>query len=137
MILIDTGPFVALFDPKDAEHHAARGVLEGIREPLVTTVAVLTEAFHMLTPASRGSDRLRDFILAGGSSVRFTTSAALTRAFDLMEQYADCPMDLADATLVVAAEELGTRKIFTLDRSDFETYRIKRGHRYVAFDVIS
>ena len=45
----------------------------------------------------------------------------LRRAFELMEQYADHPMDLADASLSVAAEVLPTRKIFTIDRQDFAT----------------
>jgi len=39
-------------------------------------------------------------------SVWFFDLAALTRAFELMELYADCPMDLADASLVAAAEAL-------------------------------
>ncbi len=137
MILTDTGPLVALFDPKDALHDASKTVLEKIREPLVTTVPVLTEAFHMLTPASQGSDRLRDFILRRGLSIWFLTVSALGRVFELMEQYSDHPMDLADASLVVAAEDLGTRKIFTLDRSDFETYRMKRGHRHYPFEIVS
>jgi predicted nucleic acid-binding protein len=33
-----------------------------------------------------------------------------------MEQYADHPMDLADASLVAAAESLGTTRMFTIDR---------------------
>jgi hypothetical protein len=37
-----------------------------------------------------------------------------------MELYADRPMDLADASLVVAAESVGTRKVFTVDRNAFE-----------------
>ena len=40
-----------------------------------------------------------------------------------MEQYRDRPMDLADATLVSAAEKTGYRQILTLD-SDFLFYRI-------------
>ncbi|HZQ86956.1 MAG TPA: hypothetical protein VFA83_19070 [Acidimicrobiales bacterium] len=45
-----------------------------------------------------------------------------------MRQYADRPMDLADATLVALAEELGERMIFTLD-SDFLMYGFRgRGH---------
>jgi hypothetical protein len=40
-----------------------------------------------------------------------------------MEQYRDRPIDLADATLVLAAEKTGYRKILTLD-SDFLFYRI-------------
>ncbi|MCI0363261.1 MAG: hypothetical protein L0219_05220, partial [Phycisphaerales bacterium] len=58
------------------------------------------------------------------------------RAFELMEHYADHAMDLADASIVVAAEVMKTRKVFTVDRNDFETYRIKWGHRHVPFDII-
>jgi predicted nucleic acid-binding protein len=69
-------------------------------------------------------------------SVWFLTESAMTRGFELMEQYADQPMDLADASLVVACEEMMTRKVFTIDRRDFETYRLKRGHRHIMFDII-
>jgi predicted nucleic acid-binding protein len=137
MILTDTGPLVALFDPKDARHDDSVTLLEKVREPLMTTVPVLTEAFHMLDPASLGSDRLRDFVVRQGLSVWFLTGTALERAFELMERYSDHPMDLADASLVVAAEELGTRKIFTFDRNDFEAFRLKRGHRHYPFEIMS
>jgi predicted nucleic acid-binding protein len=49
-----------------------------------------------------------------------------------MEKYKDRPMDLADASLVVASEILGTNKIFTLD-SDFSVYRIN-GRKH--FEII-
>ena len=45
--------------------------------------------------------------------------ASLARAFRLMVVYDDRPMDLADASLVAAAESLRTTKIFTIDRRDF------------------
>jgi uncharacterized protein len=62
----------------------------------------------------------------------------LTRAFELMEQYADHPMDLADASMVVAAEALSTRRVFTIDRKDFETtYRVRRGHRHQPMQIVS
>ena len=54
-----------------------------------------------------------------------------------MEVYADHPMDLADASLVAAAEALGTRQVFTIDRKNFETYRVRRGHRHHAMQIIS
>jgi hypothetical protein len=38
------------------------------------------------------------------------------RMRELMRQYHDTPMDLADASLVVAAERLQLHRIFTLDR---------------------
>ncbi len=116
MILVDTGPLVALFDPQDEQHKRCRRTLEDIRDPIVTTIPVLTEAFHILGPASIGSDRLREFVGIGALSVWFLDRAWLTRAFTLMETYADHPMNLAAASLITAAEALSTQRIFTIDR---------------------
>jgi len=136
MILVDTGPLVALFDPQDEHHGRCVRTLKSIRGPVGTTVAVLTEAFHMLQPASTGSIRLREFVASGAMSVWFLEQDSLLRAFELMELYADHPMDLADASLVAAAEALDSRTIFTIDRDDFETYRVRRGHRHYALEVL-
>jgi predicted nucleic acid-binding protein len=136
MILVDTGPLVALFDRKDSQHQRCVKTLKAVREPIRTTVPVLTEAFHMLSPGSIGSDSLREFVLKGGLSVWWFDSSTLARAFELMSAYSDHPMDLADASLVVAAESLGTRKVFTIDRRDFEVYRFRRGHRHYALELV-
>ncbi len=136
MILVDTGPLVALFDPRDGQHHRCVRALKEIRDPIATTTPVLTEAFHMLRPGSIGSDRLREFVEIGGLSVWFFDRSTLTRALELMELYADHPMDLADASLVTAAEVLATRRVFTIDRRDFETYRVRRGHRHHAMQIV-
>jgi predicted nucleic acid-binding protein len=136
MILVDTGPLVALFDRRDADHQPCRKLLADLTEPLCTTVPVLTEAFHLLAPGSIGSQRLMDFVSARGLCVWFLDDAGLQRAFELMVQYADRPMDLADASLVVLAETSHQYRIFTLDRGDFAAYRIKKGHRTLAFEVL-
>jgi uncharacterized protein len=44
--------------------------------------------------------------------------------YKLMNKYHDLPMDIADASLVVVAQNLGLRKILTLDR-DFFVYRLE------------
>jgi len=72
----------------------------------------------------------------GALSVWFFEHGSLTRAFELTELYAGRPMDLADTSLVVAAEGLETRKIFTIDRNDFATYQFRRGHRHYALEVL-
>lgn len=127
MILVDTGPLVALFDPRDDAHQRCRATLGDIHEPLVSTVPVLTEAFHLLDPGSPGSHTLQAFVAQRGLSVWFLDGPALARAFELMRQYSDHPMDLADASLVVAAEALRTATVFTIDRADFATYRARIG----------
>ena len=53
-----------------------------------------------------------------------------------MARYADLPMDLADASLIVAAESLRLRKVFTIDR-DFSAYRIQRGHHFDTFQIVA
>jgi predicted nucleic acid-binding protein len=137
VILVDTGPLVALFDPRDDAHAETRALLASVREPLLTTVAVLTETFHLLDPGSRGSAALREFVNAGGMTVWFLSADSLARCFELMEQYADHPMDLADASLVTAAEHLRATRIFTLDRRDFTTYRARIGRSRKAFTLLS
>ena len=47
-----------------------------------------------------------------------------------MTQYFDLPMDYADATLVVLAEELGTNRVFTTDRREFGVSRIGGRRRF-------
>ena len=52
-------------------------------------------------------------------------SADLPRMRELMRKYRDLPMDLADAALMRVAERERTSRIFTIDRKDFELYRLK------------
>ena len=49
----------------------------------------------------------------------------------LIEKYRDRPMDLADASLVVLAERLGVTEILTIDRADFDVYRLSANRRFV------
>ncbi len=137
MTLVDTGPLVALFDKSDSHHARCVRLLKTCAGPLVSTAPVLTEAFHMLGAGSRGTQALCEFVEREGLAVWHLDSPTLARAFALMRQYSDHPMDLADASLVVAAEVLETRTIFTIDRKDFSAYRIRRGHGFDTFDVVS
>ena len=137
MILVDTGPLVALFDPRDPDHRRMVSTLSRVAEALVTTVPVLTEAFHVLGPATRGASALRAFVTQGGLRTWFFSEASLARAFALMERYADRPMDLADASLVTAGEVLRTTVVLTLDRGDFATYRARIGRSHRPFRIFN
>ncbi|MEM7354220.1 MAG: hypothetical protein AAF657_25675 [Acidobacteriota bacterium] len=54
------------------------------------------------------------------------------RMASLMTKYADTPMDLADASLVAAAERLSLNEVFTID-SHFYAYRLPDGS---ALDIV-
>ena len=68
-------------------------------------------------------DVLWGYILDGLVAIHESDLAERTRMRELMAKYKDTPMDLADASLVAAAEVLSVRRIFTVD-SDLIVYRL-------------
>jgi predicted nucleic acid-binding protein len=130
LILIDTGPIVAFFDKDDRHHDLCIEILKEIREPLLTTWPVLTECFYLLNFSSEVQDSLWLFIQRGGIEIYPLEKGFLNRCRELMKQYRDLPMDLADATLVALADVLEISKIFTLDYKDFSIYRFKQKRRF-------
>ena len=122
-LVLDTGPFVALVDRSEARHRDCVETLESWTGAIVTTEAVLTEAMYLVGPSWRPKKACLDFILRGAVHLVSPSLKSLQRTADLMEKYADRPMDYADATLVVLAEDLDTDRVFSLDREDFSIYR--------------
>lgn len=122
-LLLDTGALVSLLDRSQSHHRRCTALFSGWRGTVVSTEAVLTEATHLLGRAPNGRELCLEFFLAGGATLVPASLSTLRRCRTLMAKYADQPMDYADATLVVLAEELGTDLVFTTDRRDFEVYR--------------
>jgi predicted nucleic acid-binding protein len=130
LTLIDTGPLVAFFDKDDRYHSLCVEVLKEIREPLITTWPVLTECFYLLNFSWEVQDSLWLFIRRGGIEIYPLEKELLIHCRELMKQYRDLPMDLADATLVALADAVLVPKIFTLDHKDFSIYRFKQKKRF-------
>ena len=126
MTLCDTGSLVALIDRDDANHARCVAALNTLpASALVTTWPCLTEAMYYLWRAGGfpAQDELWGFCADGLVRFHAVTDREWERVRALMQQYADTPMDLADASLVTAAERLGDRRIFTID-SHFHIYRV-------------
>ncbi len=127
MIIADAGFFYALIDRRDAWHSRAVSALDTQAEGWITTWPVLTEATHLLTRWI-GTDAAQALLreVADGAIVVWSWPLAHTeRMVQLMARYASLPMDLADASLVLLAEELGHGRILTTDARDFGAYRFK------------
>lgn len=133
MILVDAGPLVALLDRTDPLHRACRDCWVAIDDELVTVWPVVTEAMHLLRRVFGAQDRLWEVIDRYPILLAPLTAADLPRMRELMRKYRDLPMDLAVAALVRIAERERIRRIFTVDRRDFEIYR---PYRLGRFDVI-
>jgi predicted nucleic acid-binding protein len=133
--LCDTGPLVALVDHDDLHHARCVAALQSLpAQPLLTTWPCFTEAMYLLWRASGlpAQEELWGYLADGLVIVHRPEATEWERIRVLMQQYQGAPMDLADASLVVAAERLQLRRIFTLDRH-FYAYRIDGTH---PFDVI-
>ena len=125
--LLDTGPLVAYLDSGDPAHPEVAAALDAFSGQLFTTSAVITEAMHFLAASSNGPRLLSELAAAAGVQVfDLSQPNALREAAALMEKYADTPMDYADATLLLLAEQLGIVDILTLDRRGFSTYRTRQ-----------
>ena len=129
-LLLDTGALVSLLDRSQSRYREFCEFFSAWSGQVVTTEPVLTEATHLLARVPGGTLACLDFVLSGGALLVPTSTAALRRGRQLMQQYADCPMDFADATLVVLAEDLGTDLVLTTDRRDFSVYRIGGRKRF-------
>lgn len=124
-ILLDTGALVALLDRSEKNHEQCVEFFKTFSGGLLTTEAVLTETLYLLGPSVKPQRVCMDFFLHGGATLVPQSMASLSRAAELIEKYHDVPMDFADATLVVLAEETAIDEVFTLDRRGFSVYRIK------------
>ncbi len=129
-LLLDTGALVSLLDRNQRDHQVCTRFFESWGGSVLSSEAVLTEATHLLGGIPGGRRACLDFFLAGAAVLVPATPASLRRARELIEQYASLPMDYADATLVVLAEEIGSDVVFTTDRRDFGVYRIRGRRRF-------
>ncbi len=124
--LLDTGPLVAYLDARDSAHAEVVACLDRFTGDLFTTSAVITEAMHFVTSSREGPRLLAEFVAASRLTVfDFTQPATLSEAAGLMEKYSDLPMDFADATLVLLAEQLEVIEVLSLDRRGFAVFRTR------------
>ncbi len=70
------------------------------------------------------------FVRSGALSLGMIENSELPHLEALMLRYCDHSMDFADATLVYLAKREKLATIFTVDRADFEIYRIEGQRRF-------
>ena len=127
MVIVDTGFWIALADRRDAFHGAAKSAYAALREPLITTWPVVTETCYLFLDRLGPTQQI-EFLgsyAQGAFEIFALERSHAARIQSLMKQYADLPMDLADASLVILAEQLGHGRILSTDQRDFRAYRWK------------
>ena len=125
MIVVDTGPIVALLNDRDDHHEQCRNLLAHHPGPLIVPTTVFTEVC-MLVERRRGTRAELAFlsdVRAGLFTLLETASVDLERIAELVETYADLPLGTVDASVVALAERLGLPTVATLDRKHFSVVR--------------
>jgi predicted nucleic acid-binding protein len=137
-VLVDASGLIALLDRSDAGHLRCVEALEQVSFPraaantgpaLLTVWPALTEAMHLLAEVPKGPATLLDMVRDDVLGLVDLDGNDVPRLAELMEKYADLPMDFADAALVCAAERSGVTHILTLDRH-FTVYRLPKRARF-------
>jgi predicted nucleic acid-binding protein len=122
-ILIDAGPLIALFDSDDNRYKGVRSFIKKHQYRFISTLAVFTEVSHMLDFSVEAQQDFYEWVMHHGVIIADINQHDMPRIAELTKKYSDLPMDFADATLIVAAEKSGIRKIISLDK-DFDIYRL-------------
>lgn len=124
MIVVDTSIIVAYMNAADDHHQVVAGWIDQVEDDLVTTPLIVAEADHLV--ARRGGARALSTLrvdLAAGAYLVEWWSGAMAAAVKVAESYAGISLGLADASLVVLAERVGTIDIGTLDERHFRAVR--------------
>jgi uncharacterized protein len=125
VILVDTGPLVAVGSLDDRYHQVCTDLLGTATEELLVPATVSAEVCHFLQ--SRGGSASEAAFLRlspTGTLVPVDITAAdYERMAELVEQYADWPLGGTDASVIAIAERLEVAKVATLDRRHFGPVR--------------
>jgi predicted nucleic acid-binding protein len=130
VVVVDSGPIIALFDAGDTYHAGAMEFVRQTRAKLISSMAVVTEAMYVLEESLQARKNLLAWIRAGGLTLIEPEAGDFERVLELIEKYADLPMDFTDAVVVALCERLGTNHVASVDR-DFTIYRYKGRTKFI------
>ena len=121
--IVDSGPLVAVANTADPDHRACLAALQAPGFHLVIPALCVAEAAFLIQ--QRRGALIEARFLRGLQ--RFDVQAPLagdwSRIAELVEQYSDFPLGGTDASVVAAAERLGTDTLITLDHRHFRAVR--------------
>jgi hypothetical protein len=128
-LIADSGGLYALYDSRDKSHRAIKEVVRAETGPMILPVAILAELDYLLRVrlGVRAERRLLEGIVQGSFAIEGFTTQDAGRCAELIEQYRDLDLGIADASVIATAERLEVYRILTVDERDFRAVRTARG----------
>jgi uncharacterized protein len=125
VIVVDTGPVVAMLNVRDDHHQRCHGFLSTYPGPLLLPPTVFTEVC-LLIERRRGPEAELAFLAdvrAGLFTLVEISPADLDRIAELVRIYADLPLGTVDASVIAVTERLNLSEVATLDHRHFSVVR--------------
>jgi predicted nucleic acid-binding protein len=129
LILLDTSGLLAAIDGSQHDHAAAAEVIRTSDGPLLLSPFVLAELDYLLVTRISVVAELAflEQVASGAYRLEPMDPSDVSRAVEVIAQYRDLELGLADASIVVLAERHGTVDILTLDQRHFRAVEGPRG----------
>jgi predicted nucleic acid-binding protein len=134
-LVCDTGAVFGLYDADDTHHATIKAVVEKEPGPLFLPVVLLAEIDYLLS-TRLGQEAALEFLESveqGAFLLVPMTSADLRRCLELIRQYRDLQLGIADAAVAAVAERLGIQRLFTLDERHFRAIKPRGFSHFILF----
>ncbi len=127
-LIADSGAIYPLYDADDAYHHLVKEVIENETGIIFIPVVILAELDYLLREFL-GTDAELSFLddlFSGAYTLESLTMNDFLRCRELIAQYRNLDLGLADTSVMAIAEKLNIYRILTVDERDFRAVRPKK-----------
>ena len=121
MVVVDTSGLLAALFPDQRRHAACARVLTEMEGPFLLSPFVLAELDYLVAKLANVETELRLLreVATGAYTLAPFSAGDLEEASNLIDQYSNLGIGLADASMVVIARRHRTREVLTLDERHF------------------
>jgi uncharacterized protein len=121
VLIVDAGPLYAAADTSDSNHAVCDELFNRATGPLLVPQLVVAEVAYLVGErlGAQAEIAFANSIADGELTVEPVLNSEWSRIAELVEQYADLPLGMADASVVALAERHNAREIATLDHRHF------------------
>jgi predicted nucleic acid-binding protein len=132
LIVVDTSAVFAALDRTQHQYDRVSSFLESSSERLVLSPFVLAELDYLLTRRI-GDHAALELLLDVESGAYLLAEIAtedVAASRQVIEQFDDLGIGLADASIVILANRYATNRVLTLDERHFRALRTLDGHPF-------
>jgi predicted nucleic acid-binding protein len=114
-----------MYDSDDVMHRSVISVMDALDDPPIVPMAILAEIDYMLTKhlGMQASLYFLGSIETEVFQLEPSLSPDIVRCRELMTEYSDLKLGVADASIIAIAERLRTPTILSLDQRHFRVVR--------------